>query len=235
MLFAFYFFFLPCNFSLMNFLRFPSYVLYATLVSEKFLEYLMPSPSRCERTEIALLSRIAAGDQQALVALYERYQRPLYVYLLRLLRDERLAEEVLQDVLLAVWQGAVSYAGLSRVSTWLFGIAHHQAFQSTRRRQLPLAALEEWLELGDAEQDAERVTFTLALQEDLEAALDRLAPVQRAALELILVQGFSYEEAAVIMEVPLGTVKSRVNQARRLMQRMLIERGWREEVTQHER
>lgn len=195
----------------------------------------MPSPSRCESIERTLLARIAAGDQQALVSLYERYQRPLFVYLVRLLRDERLAEEVLQDVLLAVWQGAGSYAGLSRVSTWLFGIAHHQAFQATRRRQLPLVSPEEWLELDDGEQDAERVAFTLALQEDLEAALERLAPVQRAALELILVQGFSYEEAAVIMDVPLGTVKSRVNQARRLMQRMLIERGWREEVTNHER
>ncbi len=195
----------------------------------------MSSPSRCESVERTLLARISAGDQQALVSLYERYQRPLFVYLVRLLRDERLAEEVLQDVLLAVWQGAGSYAGLSRVSTWLFGIAHHQAVQAARRRRLPLVSPEEWLELDDGEQDAERVTFTLALQEDLGAALERLAPVQRAALELILVQGFSYEEAAVIMDVPLGTVKSRVNQARRLMQRMLIERGWREEVSPHER
>jgi RNA polymerase sigma-70 factor (ECF subfamily) len=194
----------------------------------------MTAPSRCESAERTLLSGIAAGDQHALVALYERYQRPLFVYLVRLLRDERLAEEVLQDVLLAVWQGAGAYAGLSRVSTWLFGIAHHQAVQASRRRQLPLVSPEEWLELGDEAQDAERVTLTLALQEDLEAALERLAPLHRAALELILVQGFSYEEAAAIMAVPLGTVKSRVNQARRLMQRMLIERGWREEVIQHE-
>lgn len=184
--------------------------------------------SRCDEIERAWLARIAGGEQEALVALYQRYQRPLFVFLLRLLRDERLAEEVLQDVLVAIWQDAASFAGRSRVSTWVFGIAHHQAAQATRRRALPQVPPEEYTELEDADQDAERVTFALALQEDLEAALERLSPIHREALELVLAHGFSYEEAAMITAVPVGTVKSRVNQARRLMQRALLERGWRE-------
>ena len=188
------------------------------------------APERCEVTERVLLAAVANGEQEALVALYGRYQRPLFVYLLRLLRDEGLAEEVLQDVIVALWQGAGMFAGLSRVSTWVFGIAHHQAAQAARRRALPLVSPEEYTELGDEEQDAERVTFTLALQEDLEAALERLSPVHREALELALSQGFSYEEIAMITAVPVGTVKSRVNQARRLMQQTLVQRGWREEM-----
>ncbi len=171
---------------------------------------------------------IASGEQRALLALYQRYQRPLFVYLLRLVRDAGLAEEVLQDVLVAIWQGAAAFSGRSRVSTWVFGIAHHQAAQATRRRALPQVPPEEYEDVGDAAQDAERVTFALALQEDLEAALEQLSPVHREALELVLAHGFSYEEAAMITDVPVGTVKSRVNHARRLMQRALIARGWRE-------
>jgi len=188
------------------------------------------TPEPCEVTERALLADIARGEQEALVVLYRRYQRSLFVYLLRLLRDEGLAEEVLQDVIVALWQGANSFAGLSRVSTWVFGIARRQALQAARRRHLPLAAPEACQEARDEGQDAERVTFTLALQEDLEAALERLSPIHREALELALSQGFSYEEIALITAVPVGTVKSRVNQARRLMRQMLIQRGWHEEV-----
>lgn len=184
--------------------------------------------SRCDDAEQMLLARIAGGEQEALEHLYQRYQRPLFVYLLRLLRDAGLAEEVLQDVIVAIWQGAASFAGRSRVSTWVFGIAHHQAAQAARRRALPQVSPEEYAEVGDEEQDAGRVTFALALQEDLEAALEQLSPIHREALELVLVHGFSYEEAALITSVPVGTVKSRVNQARRLMQRALVERGWRE-------
>lgn len=184
----------------------------------------------CESNEQTLLAAIASGQQDALVALYQRYQRPLFVYLLRLLGDTGLAEEVLQDVLVALWQGAGSFAGRSQVSTWVFGIAHYQVVQAMRRRHLPLISPEECPEMFDEARDAERVTFALALQEDLESALARLSPLHREALELVLAQGFSYEEAAQITAVPVGTVKSRVNQARRLMQKLLIQRGWREEV-----
>lgn len=182
----------------------------------------------CDEVERTLIARVAQGEQEALLALYQRYQRPLFVYLLRLLRDEGLAEEVLQDVLVALWQGAATFAGRSRVSTWVFGIAHHQAMQAGRRRALPQVSSEDYADLDDETQDAERVTFALALHEDLEAALETLAPLHREALELVLAHGFSYEETAMITAVPVGTVKSRVNHARRLMQRALVERGWRE-------
>jgi RNA polymerase sigma-70 factor (ECF subfamily) len=180
--------------------------------------------------ERALLAQVACGKQDALAILYRSYQRPLFVYLLRLVQVESLAEEILQDVLVAIWQGAATFSGRSRVSTWVFGIAHHQAMQATRRRALPQIPPEECEEMGDASQDAERVTFALALQEDLEVALERLSPMHREALELVLVHGFSYEEAAMITDVPVGTVKSRVNHARRLTQQALVERGWREEA-----
>jgi RNA polymerase sigma-70 factor (ECF subfamily) len=182
----------------------------------------------CDSAEQALLAQVAQGKQDALVTLYQRYQRPIFVYLLRLLRDKGLAEEILQDVVVAIWQGAATFSGRSRVSTWFFGIAHRQAVQAMRRRALPHVPLDEYAEVGDEEQDAERVTFALALQVDLEAALERLSPVHREALELVLAHGFSYEEAAMITDVPVGTVKSRVNHARRLMQQALKERGWRE-------
>lgn len=179
-----------------------------------------------ELSERKLLAEVAQGKPDALVALAERYQRPLFVYLLRLLHDDGLAEEVLQDVLVALWQRAGSFAGRSRVSTWIFAIAHRQALQAARRRHLRLISTDECPDMPEEGQDAERLAWSLALQEDLEAALERLSPIHRETLELALSQGFSYEEIATITAVPIGTVRSRINQARRLMKQMLIQRGW---------
>src|SRR4051812_38715149 len=80
----------------------------------------------------ALLRRIAGGDREALVDLYNRYQRPLFRYLCQMTPDRGLAEEILQDTLVAVWQGAASFEGRSALRTWVFGIARRQAHNTLR-------------------------------------------------------------------------------------------------------
>src|SRR5260370_15743599 len=86
-----------------------------------------------------LIRRIARGERQALSELYVRYQRPLFNYLLQLTPDYGLAEELLQDTLIAVWKSARSFEGRSSVLTWLIGIARRQAHHNPRQRKLPLA------------------------------------------------------------------------------------------------
>src|SRR5690606_10837606 len=90
-------------------------------------------------TDAALLARIAAEDRRAVAELYARHQRPLFRYLSQLTADHGLAEEILQDTIVAVWQSASTFEGRSAVRTWLFSIARRQAHNVLRRRGLPLA------------------------------------------------------------------------------------------------
>ncbi|MEX2372477.1 MAG: sigma-70 family RNA polymerase sigma factor, partial [Dehalococcoidia bacterium] len=89
--------------------------------------------------DAALLRRVAARDRHAVGELYARHQRSLYRYLCQVTADDGLAEEVLQDTIVAAWQGAGSFEGRSTVHTWLFAIARRQAHNAMRRRGLLLA------------------------------------------------------------------------------------------------
>jgi RNA polymerase sigma factor (sigma-70 family) len=168
-----------------------------------------------------LIGRIARGDRQALSELYERYQRSLFSYLLQLTPDYGLAEELLQDTLVAVWKSARSFEGRSSVLTWLVGIARRQAHNTLRQRRLPLADLAE-LECVPAP-DLEPEEFALAsvARGELAQAFRQLAPVHREVLLLTFVQELSYQETATILEVPVGTVKSRLSNARRALRALL--------------
>jgi DNA-directed RNA polymerase specialized sigma24 family protein len=103
-------------------------------------------PSASE-VDLAMVGRIAAGDAAALTALYRRYADRLFAFLQRYARDRMVAEELLQDTLLAVWRSAHMYAGRSSVRTWLFGIARRQAHNRLRVQEpqtLPLDGLAGW-------------------------------------------------------------------------------------------
>jgi RNA polymerase sigma-70 factor (ECF subfamily) len=84
--------------------------------------------------ELALLRRVATKDRKAFEALYHLYYRRLFGYLLKLTRRAELVEEVLNDVMLAIWKGAATFDGRSRPSTWIFGIAYHKALKALSRQ-----------------------------------------------------------------------------------------------------
>lgn len=86
-----------------------------------------PAASTGQQPERAVLDRIATGDRDALAHFYSTYQRPLFRYLCTLTPDQGLAEEILQDTLVAVWRSAGAFEGRSAVRTWVFGIARRQA------------------------------------------------------------------------------------------------------------
>lgn len=178
--------------------------------------------------DLALLHRIAQGDAEALRALYEAQHARLWRYLwYALAGDAGLVEEVLQDVFVAVWQAAATYQGTAQPTTWLFQIAHNRAANARRARErhadvVPLVSDAAATEAGGmAGGDLEEAVLTrLALGE----ALHHLAPHHQAVLNLFFYQGFSLQEIAQILGVPVGTVKSRINHARRAMaQAMAVE------------
>ena len=177
--------------------------------------------------EQLLLAQVAAGDEEALRRLYLDYRPRLRRYLWHQLDgDATSVEEALQDVFLAVWRTASGYRAEARVSTWLYQIAHNVALSARRR----LARRPDSLRLNTStnESDDNDVLHWTDIANDtlddrvlnrlsLDDALDSLSPKHREVLSLVFQHGFSLDEAARILDVPTGTVKSRISYARKAL------------------
>jgi RNA polymerase sigma-70 factor, ECF subfamily len=171
--------------------------------------------------DLDTIRRIASGDRHALAELHARHRQTVFRYVLQLTPDRGLAEEILQDTLVAVWKGARTFEGRSSVRTWLLGIARRQAHNALRQRGLTLAAESELADLPARDPEPEAAAIASAEREELVEAFGRLGPVHREVLVLILVDDLSYQEAAAVLGVPIGTVKSRLSNARSAMRALL--------------
>ena len=170
-------------------------------------------------TDAELLRQVAAGDEVAFAELYDLYAPSVYNYLLRLVNEPAAAEEILQEVFLAMWQGAHRFREEAKVKTWLLRIAHHQAVSWLRRIRSTAWANED-LEADDHDLIEEHLARSWQIDR-VRAALARLTPKHRAVIELTFVQGLSYAEIAEVMNCPIGTVKSRMSYALRRLNDLL--------------
>jgi RNA polymerase sigma-70 factor (ECF subfamily) len=164
--------------------------------------------------DIPLIHAIAEGDTGALHTLYARHGLHLLNYLIAQLGDRALAEEVLQDVMLAAWRGAGRFRGGSLVRTWLFAIAWRQALKA--RGRSPMAHLP-LLDHFAAETEIGEPSNAV------EIALQQLPPEQQEALELVFYRGLSGAEAAALLGIPLNTFKSRLHRAKAALRHFLQE------------
>jgi RNA polymerase sigma-70 factor (ECF subfamily) len=176
-------------------------------------------PGEVEDTE--LIARIARGDRSALETLYARHQSALLTYLLHLTSDHGVAEELLQDTLVAVWKNAGGFAGRSSVGAWLFGIARRRAYKRLRRYEPPLLALDLADDVADTAPSPEAALLASADSAEIAQAVTRLAAPHQEVLLLTFVHQLSYAEIADVLGVPLGTVKSRLNHAKRALRHLL--------------
>src|SRR5829696_3850626 len=163
-----------------------------------------------DRSDEELLEAIGAGDEAALAALYDRFGRVAYGVALRILRDQALAEDAVQEAFLAVWRSAGSYRReRAKPSTWLLTLVHRRAVDLVRREDRRRAE-----RLDDPPEDVGvAVPEEAQLRERraaVQAALGRLPADQRQALELAYYGGYTQSELAEHLGVPLGTVKSRM-------------------------
>lgn len=171
----------------------------------------------------AVLRRVRRGDADALTALYRRHAEGLFHFLLRLAGDRMVAEEILQDTLLAVWRGASGFGGRSQVRTWLYGIARRQAHNRLRTARPAEAALDEVPEVGSTGPGPEELAVAGLERDRVLAAVGRLGLVHREVVVLMVVAGLSHAEIAAVVGVPVGTVKSRLHHARAALARSLAE------------
>jgi RNA polymerase sigma-70 factor, ECF subfamily len=159
----------------------------------------------------ALLSLVASSDDGALAELYDRFGRVAYGLALRILRDEALAQDAVQEAFLAVWRSADRFlAERAKASTWILTLVHRRAVdlvrREDRRRGEPLESAAEPVASGTTEDEAELGFERRVVQE----ALRQLTPEQREALELGYYGGLTQSELAERLGQPLGTIKSRM-------------------------
>lgn len=153
------------------------------------------------------MQRVARGDQTAFLALYRQYVNLAFSMALHVLADQAAAEEVVQDVFMTIWRRAAQFdASRGRLSSWLLTITRHRAIDELRRRQRYPAA-------DSLDDPAHPVSCPVINEErgrEIRLALTELPVEQARCIELAFFLGMTHEEIATCLELPLGTVKSRI-------------------------
>lgn len=184
--------------------------------------------------DIALVDRVAHGDENALGQLYDRFSQAVYSLCLRIVRDGGTAEELTQEVFVRLWRSAASFEPeRGRVSAWLMRIAHNLALNELRRRQSrPIVAPEvEWevasARLADTHEESDPVATVDERErsEVVHRALAQLPAAQRQAIELAFFGGLSQAEVATALDEPLGTIKSRIRSGMQRLRELLAAAG----------
>lgn len=168
------------------------------------------------------------GNTRAKRALVERYQRPVLSLIARMLRghsDSGLVEDVAQETFLRVFRALPKFdrAGPARLSTWILTIATHRTIDELRKRRVDTRPLENCSHDVAAKARADETAERRMLKKVIDEAVHGLAPEYRAAFILREYNGLEYAEIASVLEIDLGTVKSRLNRARRRLREALME------------
>jgi RNA polymerase sigma-70 factor, ECF subfamily len=182
-------------------------------------------PGRAAATETfsdeVLIRRIANGDQLAMRTLFARYRLAIYRWLLRLVDDEALADDLLSDVFLDVWRKAGSFERRSSVSTWLLAIARHKALSARRRRRDVELNNDLASTVADPADNPELVLERKNREELLRHSVARLSPEHGEVIDLTYYHGKSIKEIAEIIGINEATVKSRTFYARKKLAQLV--------------
>lgn len=176
----------------------------------------MTPPSDPERRlDSELLVRVGAGDEAAFAQLYDRFAPGLYSLVLKMVRDEKEAEDVLQEGFTHVWRRATTYdPARSSAFTWAVMVFRNKAIDRLRGRQRRERVVEKAGEdpLAMPDRDARSADVPAMLEEVamVRAALEQISPEQKEAVELAFFSGLTHEQIAERLATPLGTVKARI-------------------------
>lgn len=185
-------------------------------------------------SEERLLEGLRAGDDAAYEALIQRFQAPVFQLVHRLIDDPNEAADVVQDVFLKVFRGVTGFRGQSSMKTWIYRIAVNEAhnrrrwFNRHRKAEITLGGEEEAADRTELFSDRGKTPYDWTLHGEMrtaiEQALEELNPVFRSAVVLRDLEELSYEEIADVLEVSIGTVKSRILRGREALRRALMEK-----------
>jgi len=177
-----------------------------------------------------LIARLAKGDQRAMPVLFARHRTRVHRFVLRRVRNDGLAEELVNETFLAVWQQSGRFEGTSSVTTWMLAIAHNKAVSALRKRReeaLDDGVAEAIPDLGDSPETSLAKVGKAGI---LKACLDRLPDEQRVVMDLVYYHEQSVKEVGEVLGIPESTVKTRMFYARKKLSEMLksagVDRGW---------
>jgi len=178
----------------------------------------------------ALIERIAAGDKLAMQVLFARHQVRVYRFVLRLVRDQSVAEELVGEVFLDVWRQAGRFEARSTASTWLLAIARYKALSALRRRTDQELDDDKAATIEDPGDSPEVAVLKKNKGDVLRQCLTALTPEHREIVDLVYYHEKSVEEVAQIVGIGENTVKTRMFYARKRLSELLkaagIDRGW---------
>jgi RNA polymerase sigma-70 factor, ECF subfamily len=180
------------------------------------------APSRLDEL---LLQSIAAGDKCAMRVLFQRHNVRIYRFVLRLVGNASLAEDIVSEVFLVVWRGASRFKAESQVTTWLLAIARHKAISALRRRAEAQLDDHTAAAIVDPRDDPETRMDKQDRSEIIQKCLARLSPSHREIIDLVYYHGKLVKDVAQIVGVPEGTVKTRMFHARKHLSKMLMAAG----------
>ena len=183
-------------------------------------------------TELQLIDAARQGDQSAFAELVQLYEKRVFALTLRMCKNPDDAAEAAQEAFLAAWQGLAFFRGESSFSTWLYRLASNACVDLLRKEGRHRSAAgpsldDEELNLDVADtlptphEEAERKELRAQIEEGLAA----LSPEHRQVLVLREMHQLSYDEIAETLDVDIGTVKSRINRARKQLRKILLESG----------
>ncbi len=177
-----------------------------------------------QQPDMAVIRKAQRGDERAFALIVRAYEAPVFNYVLRMVGDRTLAEDLTQDVFLHVFRGLRGYSRRARFTTWLFQVAKNRVIDEMRaveRRPRTLLAIEDapQLEVVDAPIEQSEAIHILLSE------VNRLSPDLKEALLLRDIAGLSYNEISDTLDVTLATVKWRIFKAREEVQQALEEQG----------
>jgi RNA polymerase sigma-70 factor, ECF subfamily len=175
--------------------------------------------------DVQLLRRLGQGDESAMAEFYREHGRVVLAHVLLVVGERVLAEEIVQDTMLAVWRGAGSFRGESSVRSWVIAIARRQTRDRLRGRRLRVVDDAFLAEQPGTGPGPEATALDRAELAEVRDAIRDLAAPHRELLGLVFGAGLSLPEVAGVLEIPVGTVKSRLTAARTALSRILDEKG----------
>lgn len=165
-------------------------------------------------SDTLLYSRIQQQDKIALEDLYDRYEKILFSFLLKMTQDRELAEEALQEVFIKIWRGVGEYDdSKGKFTSWLFRMAQNSAIDLIRKRKNPTVPLDEIADMPSSDSSVEKMAEWQEEKEHIHAAVSQLSAEQQEMIQLFYFKGHTHEKIAELCGIPLGTVKSRIRLA----------------------
>ena len=175
--------------------------------------------------DAGLLPRIGQGDEDAMAAFYREHGRVVFAQVLLVAGERALAEEIVQDTMLAVWRGAGSFRGESSARSWVIAIARRQTRDRLRGRRLRVVDDTFLADQPGPGPGPEVMALDRAELAEVRTAIQELAPAHREVLGLAFGAGLSLPEVAGVLEIPVGTVKTRLTAARTALNGIVERKG----------